>query len=298
MRQPMDRIRASIARHGHPGRQATAIDGLTLYHAQHANRPVNTIYRPTLCIVVQGRKQVVLGDRIFAYDASKYLVVTVDLPVSGCIVEASPETPYLGASLDLDPALLADLLISLPRAASCREQRSTAMAVSALGEELLDPLARLLAMLDSPNDIAVMAPLIEREIYYRLLQGEQGALLRQVATAGSHLSQIARAIDWIRVNYAEATSIEDLAAHAGMSLTSFHRHFKAVTTMSPLQYRTQFRLQEARRLMLVDEQKAGAVAFNVGYDNPSQFSREYRRMFGLPPAADAARLRRAEVASS
>ena len=298
MRQPMDRICGSIARHGRPGRQATAIDGLTLYCAHHANRPVNTMYRPTLCIVAQGRKQVVLGDKIFAYDASKYLVVTVDLPVSGCIVEASPVTPYLGASFDLDPARLADLLLSLPPASSSRQHRSAAMAVSALGDELLDPLARLLAMLDRPDDIAVMAPLIEREIYYRLLQGEQGALLRQVATAGSHLSQIARAIDWIREHYAEPTSVEDLAAQAGMSLTSFHRHFKAITTMSPLQYRTQFRLQEARRLMLVDEQKAGTVAFNVGYDNPSQFSREYRRMFGLPPAADAVRLRRAEATAS
>ncbi len=298
MRQNMDRICDSITRHGRPGRQATAIAGLTLYCAQHANKPVNTIYRPTLCIVAQGRKQVVLGDRILAYDASKYLVVTVDLPVSGCIVEASPAVPYLGASFDLDPARLADLLLNLPPASSSQERRPAAMAVSALGEELLDPLARLLAMLDRPDDITVMVPLIEREIYYRLLQGEQGALLRQVATAGSHLSQIARAIDWIRENYTEPARIEDLAAHAGMSLSSFHRHFKAITTMSPLQYRTQFRLQEARRLMLVDELKAGTVAFNVGYDNPSQFSREYRRMFGLPPAADAARLRRAEAAGS
>ena len=179
-------------------REVGALDGLTLYYAQHANRPVNTIYRPTLCIVAQGRKQVVLGDRIFAYDASKYLLVTVDLPVGGCIVEASPGTPCLGASLDLDPARLADLLLSLSAAASSREHRSAAVAVSALDEELLDPLARLLAMLDRPQDIAAMAPLVEREIYYRLLQGEQGALLRQVATAGSHLSQIARAIDWIR----------------------------------------------------------------------------------------------------
>ena len=246
MQQPMNRICDLIERHGRPGRQATAIAGLTLYYARHANRPVNTIYRPTLCIVAQGRKQVVLGGKIFTYDASKYLVVTVDLPVSGCIVEASAATPYLGASVDLDPARLADLLLSLPPASSLRQHRSAAMAVSALGEELLDPLARLMAMLDRPDDIPVMVPLIEREIYYRLMQGDQGALLRQIATAGSHMSQIARAIDWIRENYAEPTSIEDLAAHSGMSLTSFHRHFKAITTMTPLQYRTQFRLQEAR----------------------------------------------------
>ena len=295
MQQSMDLICDAIARHGRLGRQTTAIDGLTLYCAQHANRPVNTIYRPTLCIVAQGRKQVMLGDRIYAYDASKYLVVTVDLPVSGCIVEASPAKPYLGASFDLDPSRLADLLLSLPPTPSTRKDRSAAIAVSALGDELLDPLARLLTMLDHPDDIRVMAPLVEREIHYRLLQGEQGSMLRQVATAGSHLSQIARAIDWIRENYAEPTNIENLAMLAGMSSTSFHRHFKAITTMSPLQYRTRFRLQEARRLMLVDDQSAGTVGLNVGYDNPSQFSREYRRMFGLPPTTDAARLRSAEA---
>ncbi len=298
MQRPIDDICDAIARHCRPGRQATTIAGLTLFHTREPNRPVNTIYRPTLCIVAQGRKQVMLGERIFEYDASKYLVVTVDLPVSGCIVEASPEKPYLGLSFDLNRARLADLLLSLPPASSPQAHSSAGMAVSALQGELLDPLARLLRLLDHPEDIAIMAPLVEREICYRLLQGEQGRLLRQVATAASHLSQIARAIDWIRENYAEQTSIEELAAQAGMSVTSFHRHFKAITTMSPLQYRTQFRLQEARRLLLIDEQRAGVIAFNVGYDNPSQFSREYRRMFGLPPAADAARLRRAEARSA
>ena len=297
-RAPMDEICDAIARHCRPARQATAIPGLTLFHAREPNRPINTVYRPTLCIVAQGRKQVVLGDRIFEYDASKYLVVTVDLPVSGCIVEASPHSPYLGLSFDLDPVRIAGLLLERPAAPPGQGRATAALAVSALCGDLLDPLARLLRLLDRPGDIPMLAPLIEREICYRLLQGEQGDLLRQVATAGSHLSQIARAIDWIRKNYAAPSSIEELAARAGMSVTSFHRHFKTATTMSPLQYRTRFRLQEARRLLVGEERRAGAVAFDVGYDNPSQFNREYRRMFGLPPAADAARLRQSEPAAS
>ncbi len=287
----MNEIGDAISRHGQPGRHPTAIPGLILYQARELNRPVNTIYRPTLCVIAQGRKRVVLGERVVEYDASKYLIVTVDLPVSGCVVEASPGSPYLGLSLDLNPAGIADLLLSAPPAPAHMGRSSAALAVSALDSDLIDALARMMRLLDRLNDIATLAPLIEREIYYRLLQGGQGGLLRQIATAGSHLSRVARAIDWIRENYAEPASIEELAQHAGMSVTSFHRHFKAITMMSPLQYRTQFRLQEARRRLLTREQKAGLVAFGVGYDNPSQFSREYRRMFGLPPAADAARLR-------
>jgi len=170
----------------------------------------------------------------------------------------------------------------------------TALAISPLGDDLLDSVARLLTLLDRPRDTAVLAPLIQREIHYRLLQGEQGSLLRQVAISGSHLSQVGRAADWIRSHYAEPVAVEALADQAGMSVTSFHRHFKAITMMSPLQYRTQIRLQEARRLMLVDCQDASKIGFDVGYESPSQFSREYRKMFGMPPAADAARLRGAE----
>ena len=291
MQAAMSEIGDAVARHGQPGQQATAVPGLTLYQAREPNRPVNTIYRPTLCVIAQGRKRVVLGGRIIEYDASKYLVVTVDLPVSGCVIEASPGSPYLGLSFDLNPAVIADLLLSFPPAPARKTPSSAAIAVSALDRDLVDAIARLVRLLDRPHDIGTLLPLIGREICYRLLQGGQGCLLRQIATPGSHLSHVARAIEWIRENYAEQTSIEELARLAGMSVSSFHRHFKAVTAMSPLQYRTQFRLQEARRRLLTHEQKAGLVAFDVGYDNPSQFSREYRRMFGLPPAADAARLR-------
>lgn len=292
---PLSRIRDIIGRQCRTRRQATCLDGLTLFQVDGPSPGVSTMYRPTLCIVAGGRKQVLLGERIYEYDRSQYMIVTVDVPVTGCVIEASPGDPYLGLTLDLDPVAIADLLLQLLQGRQPPGE-PVALAVSKLGADLLGPLARLVGLLDRPADIPVLAPLIKREIYYRLLQGEQGALLRQVATAGSHLAQIGVAADWIRSNYARPMQVETLAEQAGMSVTSFHRHFKAVTMMSPLQYRTRVRLQEARRLMLVAGQDAGAIGFDVGYESPSQFSREYRRMFGVPPATDAARLRRQDAA--
>ena len=294
MQKPFDELRSLIDRHCKTRRHDTALPGLTLFRAEEASPQDNTIYRPTLCIVAQGRKQVLLADRTFEYEPGQFLIVTVDLPVTGCIVEASRDRPYLSLSLDLDPARIADLLLELPSEPP-RQIAPVALAVSDLGDDLLDGVVRLLRLLDRPDEAAVLRPLIDREILYRLLRGEQGALLRQVATAGSHVSQIGKVADWIRTHYAEPTTIDALAADAGMSVTSFHRHFKAITAMSPVQYRTRIRLQEARRLMLVDEQDAGAIGFGVGYESPSQFSRDYRRMFGMPPAADAARLRHSEA---
>jgi len=294
----MDDVRTLIDRHCPSARHDTAIVGLNLFRAVARGHQVNTMYQPTLCVVAQGRKQAALGGRLFEYDANNYMIVTVDLPVSGCIVEASERSPYLALSIDLDPLCIADLMLTVGPGAIAQEAERSALAVSPLADELLDPVCRLLRLLDCPGDAAVMAPLIRREIHYRLLQGEQGGLLRQAATAGSHLSQIGRAADWIRSHYAKPVNVETLARQAGMSVTSFHRHFKAVTLMSPLQYRTQIRLQEARRLMLVGPRDAGKIGFDVGYDSPSQFSRDYRKLFGLPPAADAARLRRTENASN
>ncbi len=294
MQKSSSELRDLIDRHCMARRYDTALPGLTLFRAEEASPQVNTIYRPTLCIVAQGRKQVLLADRTFVYDASQYLIVTVDLPVTGCIVEATRDQPYLSLSLDLDPAKISDLLLELPSQLP-QQIAPVALAVSSLGEDLLDTVVRLLRLLDHPADAPVLRPLIDREILFRLLQGEQGSLVRQVATAGSHVAQIGKVADWLRTHYAEAVSIDSLAAEAGMSVTSFHRHFKAITAMSPVQYRTRIRLQEARRLMLVDEQDAGAIGFGVGYESPSHFSRDYRRMFGMPPAADAARLRKPEA---
>ncbi len=288
----MDEVCVLVARHCHAAQHDTPVPGLTLFRADARGPQVNTMYRPTLCVVAQGRKQVVLGERLFEYDASHYMVVTVDLPVTGCIVEADERRPYLALSIDLDPLCVADLLLAQPPPAAAVDRPDTAMATSPLGHDLLDPVARLLRLLDRPGDAAVLAPLIRRELHYRLLQGEQGGLLRQAAVAGSHLAQIGRTADWIRAHFAEPLEVKVLARQAGMSVTSFHRHFKSVTMMSPLQYRTRIRLQEARRLMLMNIGDAGRIGFGVGYESPSQFSRDYRRMFGMPPAADAARLRR------
>ncbi len=292
MQEPIDDVRELIARHCVTRREQTPIRGLLLLRDEEPSAPANTMYRPTLCVVAQGRKQVVLGERIFQYDSSTYLIATVDLPVRGCILEASADRPYLGLTLDLSAARIADLVLDLPPASPAHESRAGLVA-NGMGNELLDPLARLLKLLDRPQDAAVLAPLIEREIYYRLLQGEQCDVLRQLATADSHLSHIRKATDWLRSHYAESISVEALAEMAGMSVTSFHRHFKAITMMSPLQYRTRIRLQEARRLMLTDGLDALSIGLDVGYESASQFSREYRKMFGMPPAADAARLRQA-----
>lgn len=292
MNDRMDEVCRLIRQHCRARRQGTALPGLTLFRVDEPIPGVATIYRPTLCLVAQGRKHVVLGRRVFHYDPSKYLIVTVDLPVTGCIVEASLARPYLGLTFDLDPTYIADLLLEQAAGAADPPTSRSALAVGELSDDLLDATVRLLRLLDSPNDIAALAPLIGRELHYRLLKSDQGFLLRQVATAGSHVSQIGRAADWIRSHYATPVSIETLADRCGMSVTSFHRHFKAVTSLSPLQYRTQIRLQEARRRLLIEGLDAGSIGFEVGYESPSQFSRDYRRMFGLPSAADGAKLRR------
>ncbi len=295
MQKPIDEIRALIARHSVNRRQTTPIPGLTLLRDEKPTALANAMYRPTLCVVAQGRKQVVLGDRIFKYDANTYLIATVDLPVRGCIVEASADRHYLGLTFDLNTARIADLVLDLPPPSPRAHDFPPGLVLSRMQDELLDPLARLLKLLDQPQDVAVLAPLIEREIHYRLLQGEQSHVLRQFAAAGSHLSHIRKTTDWIRSHYAETISVEALAEMAEMSVTSFHRHFKAIAMMSPLQYRTQIRLQEARRLMLTNGLDATSIGLDVGYESPSQFSREYRKMFGAPPATDAARLRSAEA---
>ncbi|ACI50561.1 transcriptional regulator, AraC family [Gluconacetobacter diazotrophicus PA1 5] len=293
MRQSIEALRHHIDRHCKAGRVETVVPGLSLMRADAPTLPVSCVYQPTLCLIVQGSKQVVLGDRIFAYDARNYLIATVDLPVTGGVTQATPDYPYLALSLALDPSRIAALLLDVP-AVLAETRPAAGLAVSTVTDTLLDPVARLVGLLDRPEDIPVLAPLFEQEILYRLLQGDQGGILRQVARADSYLSHVRRAVAWIRDHYAEPFSIGDLAAQTGMSASSFHRHFKAVTMMSPLQYRTRIRLQEARRMLLADGQDAAGIGFVVGYDSPSQFSREYRRMFGVPPARDAARLRRTD----
>ena len=290
MMEQMNELRALIERHCVDTRFATPIPRVTLLRSCTQTGPARVLYEPLFCVVAQGRKQVMVGDKVLVYDTAKYLVVSVDLPASGAIMDASATEPYLAFSLSLDRTALASMLLEL---AEIEEDGSpvAGMAVSPVEAELLDPVVRILRLLDRPRDIEILAPLAEREILYRLLHGAQGRMLRQIALADSRLSCISRAIDWIKHNYRDAMRIEALAEIAGMSGSSFHRHFKAVTSMSPLQFQKQIRLQEARRLLLIQRADAGSIGFAVGYESQSQFSREYSRLFGEPPARDAARLR-------
>ena len=290
MVQPIDDLRDLIARHCAARRWASPIPRLTLLRSDAPTMPIGTIYQPVLCIIAQGRKTVMLGQQVFEYDAAKYLIASVDLPVTGAVSEATAARPYLALSLVLDQTALASMLLDIGEgrreAAPC-----AGLAVTSVTADLLDPVLRLVRLLDRPRDIAMLAPLAEREILYRLLLGDQGAVLRQIALSDSRLSCVSRAIARIRSHFAEPCRIEALAEIAGMSPSSFHRHFKAVTTMSPLQYQKQVRLQEARRLLLAQRSDAAGIGFSVGYESASQFSRDYSRLFGCPPARDAARLR-------
>ncbi|MCE3290287.1 MAG: AraC family transcriptional regulator [Caulobacter sp.] len=291
MRQ-IEELAELIARHAPAdGMHASALPGLSLVRSCTPTLAVPALYRPSLCIIAQGRKQVELGGRSYVYDPEKYLTVSVDLPLVGSVLEASPERPYLCLALDIDlPALSELMLQNAPEPAP--EPVGPALGVSQVEPGLLDAALRLARLLDAPKDAPALAPLAEREILYRLLIGAQAAMMRHIAAAESRLAKVSRAIAWLRRNYARPFSVERLAADAGMSPSSFYSHFKAATTLSPLQYRTRVRLQEARRMMAVEGMDAASAGFAVGYESPSQFSRDYSRLYGAPPLKDAIRLRR------
>ncbi len=284
----MSELATLIDRHCHQAMTPSAVPRLTLSRAYVATKLSAAMYHPLLCVVARGRKRIVLGHEEFLYDPGCYIIASANLPISGQVIEA----PCLGLTLALEPANVAALLLEMPPAGDPRAA-SKAVAVNPLEPDLLDSLVRLLRLLDRPQEIAVLAPVIEKEILYRLLCGSRGEMLRQMALPDSRMSQISRAIGLIRKRYQEKIRVEELARAAGMSATSFHRHFRAVTAMSPLQFQKRIRLQEARRLLLSREMDASRVSFDVGYESASQFSREYRRMFGAPPARDAAEARRA-----
>lgn len=279
-----------VGRHAAPGGAATAIEGLGLVRADETTGRFGSLYEPSLCVVLQGAKTTVLGERVFHYDAGKYLIASVDLPALGQVVRASPEEPYLALKLTLDAPLIAEMLLD---AEDEGEPPTTpGLTVSQLGEDLTDALLRLMRLLDRPREIAALAPLIKREIVYRLLFVEAQPLLRQIGRVGSRLDRLNRALGWIRQNYDAPLKVDHLARLAHMSPSTFHRQFKALTALSPLQYQKQIRLQEARRRLLAHEADVAAVGLAVGYESPSQFSREYRRLFGEAPGRDAANLRR------
>ena len=287
MQDRLDEMARRVVRHTEGLARVTAIPRVGLGVVGQPSQPMSSLYEPMICLVLQGAKEVMIGDRLLRYDPACSFIASLELPVSGRVVEASPDKPYIGVALTIERAMLADLLATMP---SSPEGQTSGFAVTPVTPDLLDAWAQLLALLDTPEDIAVLAPLREREILYRLLQGPQGGLLRQIARADSRLSRVRRAIHWIQAHFDQAMRIEGLAEIAGMSIPSFHRHFKAATAMSPLQYQKTLRLHAARRL-LVASNDASRAAYSVGYESASQFSREYARMFGAPPSRDAERLR-------
>jgi AraC-like DNA-binding protein len=240
---------------------------------------------PVFALVAQGRKRLAVGDQVFEYGAGDYLVVSVDLPVTGHFTEASREKPCLGVGLTLRPDAIASLLLEH------RPERATAgLSVNRAPAELIDAVIRLLRVGGDPEDRRVLAPMIEREILWRLLRGPNGAAVRQIGLTDSSLSHIARSIRWIRDHYTEPFRIEELAAMVGMSASAFHRHFRTVTAMTPIQFQKKIRLQEARLRVVGLGEDVTSAGYAVGYDSPSQFSREYRREFGTPPSRDSTRL--------
>ena len=271
-----------------------SIDGLVLHRLSVPSPPAHGVQKPTFCLAVQGTKSAVLGDDVHLHDPSHYLLVSADLPLTAQIVEATPETPYLGFCLDLDlrqiGAMLMEMDFPVPIAAE-KTRIERGLSLSRTDAPLLDAVLRLLSLLDTPADIPMLAPLALREIFYRLLTGEQGARLRQLSVNNSLTQRVSRAIDWLQQHYAEPLRIDTLAGEVCMSVSGLHHHFKAVTALSPLQYQKHLRLQEARRLLLGGTLDAATAGYRVGYQSPSQFSREYRRLFGAPPRQDLARLR-------
>lgn len=284
-------LAALITRHtnGRDGFHPTAIDGLEFQRESSVAATLPSVSEPLLAILVQGEKKVLLGEETYRYRAAQYLVVSVALPLSALIVKATPKQPYLGFKLNLEPRQLCDLITAQSSAIETKKESVRGLFVST-SDVLLDGALRLTRLLDTPQDIPILAPLIIREMYYRLLTGEQGEAVRQIATSGSNMQRIAEVIKLIKANFAQPMRVEELAKQAKMSPSSFHHHFKAVTSMSPLQYQKRLRLLEARRLMLAESDASGA-AYQVGYESPSQFSREYSRLFGASPSQDIKRLR-------
>jgi AraC-like DNA-binding protein len=285
-------LRELLERHVRPD-LATAIDGVRICRADHAASPESSMSGTVLAVIARGGKRLALGDRVYEYGAGQYLVASVDLPVTGHVTGAAPGRPALGFGMTLEPAAIADLLLQagpgdLPRSPGTARP---GIAVSDAPEELLDAIVRLLRLLGRPRDRRALAPLVKREILWRLMTGEQGDVVRQLGLADSSLSHITRAVRWIRENYARPFRVEEVAQLSGMSVSAFHRNFQAVTAMSPIQFQKHIRLQAARLLLANSPNDITGVGNRVGYDSPSQFSREYRRLFGAPPSLDAVRMR-------
>jgi len=285
-------IRGLIARHARAD-NSTPVDGLLMSRVETAE-PEYSLTEPLLVVMAQGCKRLLLGDRVIEHRAGHCLVVTTDLPVTGHFVGAGLGSPSLAAAVVLRPAAIASLLLELPaRQWSRGALAQPAISTTPASPELLDALVRLLRLIGRPADARVLAPMIEREVLWRLLSGPAAASVAQIGLADSGLAHVNKAIEWIRGNYAEPMPVPELARMAGLSPSAFHHRFRAVTAMSPLQFQKRIRLQEARALLIAGTDDVARVGARVGYASPAQFNREYRRLFGAPPGRDAERLRSA-----
>src|SRR5215217_4041253 len=273
--------------------------GLRLLRQSSPTPKDHGVSSPAFCVIAQGSKEVLLGGDCYRYDADRYLITAAALPTATRVTEASEERPYLGVVLRLDPALVGSVMVEAGQPAPREHAAVRAFDVSPLEAGLLDAVVRLVGLLDSPAEEACfLRPLITREIVFRLLKGEQGGRLRQIAVLGGHGHRIARALEQLQKDFDRPLRIEDIARELGMSVSGFHHHFKAVTAMSPLQFQKRMRLQEARRLMLSEDFDAASAGYRVGYGDASHFIREYKRLFGAPPMRDVERLREAEMVSA
>ena len=294
--QETARLKELISRHAREGLTPTALPGVSLLRATTTSEPLGEVAEPAVAVIAQGVKETTLGGRVFRHGAGQFAIVPVELPVTGHIIQASPAAPLLAFVLMLRQEKIAALLAEMSRATTVPPRAPAAMpagiAVHDASPALLDGITRLLGLLDEPGAAAMLASGVKREILWRLLTGPQGATVRQIGLADSRLAHLARAITWIRGHYDQTLRVEDLAALSAMSVTSFHRHFRALTSMTPIQFQKQIRLHEARTRLLADPGDIAGTGHAVGYGSPSQFSREYRRMFGVPPSRHAPALRR------
>ncbi len=263
------------------------IDGLEFHRIDDRVHPENCFYKPMIIIMLQGRKRVAIGNREYTYGQGQCLVSGVNVPATSCLVEGSPEKPAIAVSLDLDTNLLSRMLTEIPPVPSPLRESSESIAVDTAEGDILDAFSRLLRLLDKGSQIPAIAPIIIREIYARLIISPLGRNLRQFCTKGTRNNSIMRAVNWLKKNYSKPFKIEELAKYSHMAPTTFHRHFKAVTSVSPLQYQKRLRLYEGKHLMLFGNRTVAEAAYSVGYESPAQFSREYKRFFGVSPKKDA-----------
>ncbi|WP_323816297.1 AraC family transcriptional regulator [Cellvibrio sp. NN19] len=276
----------------------TEIPDLLFFRRDALTEPDFCLIEPSVVLVVQGKKRIVIGGDAYPYDTTNFLITSLDLPATSQVVEVGDNEPCLGLVLKLDIRMLAELIAQGGLPHQREKSASISVGLGAMTKKIIDPLKRLLELLDEPSAINVLAPIIKREIHYRLLLSDQAALLRQIASVDSQSYRIAKAIDWMKLNFATQLRVEDLAAQVQMSTPTFHHHFRQLTTMSPLQYQKWLRLNEAKRLMLNEHMDASSASYRVGYESPSQFSREYSRLFGAAPKRDIANMREGAVGKS